>query len=131
MTPIIVTVRGDEASRSPDRPCYWTAEATVAGQRYTARARYGVAGALARVLVAAGLPDAPLHVLSNLDPNRVALRYAAFHAEARMTIKEGPTTPISRGRWLDLTEAFGAGRPSVYLGQNRGEAPIAAMAIPE
>ena len=50
----------DEATRTSNSACVWTAEAMVEGRTYTARSRHGPANQLARQLVAAGFPDRPM-----------------------------------------------------------------------
>jgi hypothetical protein len=60
MTPISVTCRPDESTRSPSSACLWIAEATVDGRVYVARSRHGAPNGLGRQLVDAGLAD-PWH----------------------------------------------------------------------
>jgi hypothetical protein len=55
LIPIAVTTWPDEATRTSNSACVWTAEAMVEGRTYTARSRHGPANQLARQLVAAGL----------------------------------------------------------------------------
>lgn len=117
---ILATIRPDEPSRSPERPCYYDASATIDGRTYTARARYGVVGALARLLVAAGVADAPLLVR---QPGAAEMTYRSFHAVAGRTIREGPAHPIHGAPWVDLAEAFGRPAPVPYTAQNRGYLP--------
>ncbi|HJZ15004.1 MAG TPA: hypothetical protein VJ251_06090 [Stellaceae bacterium] len=52
-----MTTWPDEATRTSNSACVWTAEATVESRIYTARSRHGPANQLARQLVAAGFPD--------------------------------------------------------------------------
>jgi hypothetical protein len=69
--------RPDEPTRTPNKSCRWVAEAVVDGRTFTARSRYGVSNELARVLVAAGIADAPMRVHS------AGLRgYAAYRSIA-------------------------------------------------
>src|SRR5580700_6963878 len=61
-TAIIVHQRPDEPTRTPNKSCRWIAEAVVDRRVFTARSRYGAPNELARVLVAAGIADAPMQV---------------------------------------------------------------------
>ncbi len=61
---IVVRQFADEASRTPNNSCYWQAECVVDGLAYVARSRHGAPYALARELLAAGIPDAPMQVTS-------------------------------------------------------------------
>jgi hypothetical protein len=88
----------EEATRTPNSACYWIAETTIDGQEYSARSRHGAARELARVLVAAGIPDAPMEVHS--AGLRGHLTFGSFHAAAIWTFTEG-NTPLQRVRWQD------------------------------
>lgn len=83
----------EELSRSPDKACYWTAEAEVGGQLYVRRSRNGAVEELARALVAAGIPDDEMAV-AGLNGIAVGLRYRSFHAAARRTFKERIGRPL-------------------------------------
>lgn len=95
---IVATLVADERSRTPDRSCYWIAECTVGGQRYAARSRHGAAYALARVLVAAGVPDAPMAV--------GGIRFRSFHRAALYTLTETAGEPIRRIPYRDPASRY-------------------------
>jgi hypothetical protein len=88
----------DETKRS-SRGCPWIAECVVDGVTYAARSRSGAPYALARVLADAGIPDAPMVVVS--QGLKGETRYRSFHEMAGWTIEESATVPVRRGRWVD------------------------------
>jgi len=59
---ITVHQRPLEATRTANKSCKWVAEAIVNGRTYTATSRIWPANDIARQLVAAGVPDAPMQV---------------------------------------------------------------------
>jgi len=81
----------EEHTRTPEKACYWVAEAVIDGRVYTAGSRYGSSYELARVLVVAGIPDAPMEVRTVGWPGHMT--YRSFHAAATYTIEEN-------ARWL-------------------------------
>ncbi len=101
---IAITQRADEASRSPDRRCYYVASAEVDGIAYAARARYGAANDIARQLVAAGIPDQS--VIARTMPQGWELGYHSLYRLATRTVSEGPTRPLHEHRWIDPAVAF-------------------------
>jgi hypothetical protein len=103
---IVIHQRADEAGRSPDRPCYYDAEANVLGQSYTVRARYGACHDLARELVAAGIPDQPVTTIH--QPQGWRIGYPSLHRMALRTI-------VTAERFATLAGA------TEHLPQNRGE----------
>jgi hypothetical protein len=88
-SPIIVTMKPDERSRTPDKSAIWTAECVVDGRQFTAQSRNGASCELARVLVAAGIADRPMVVYQG----SLSFTWKSFHAAARQTYKEG-TQPL-------------------------------------
>jgi hypothetical protein len=122
---IVIHHRADEASRSPDRPCFYDAEANVLGQSYTVRARYGAVHDLARELVAAGVPDQAVTTVQ--QPHGCQMGYPSMYRLAATTVSEGPTHPVHGRRWTDPAEAFGRLPPK---GQNRGSMPPADIGVP-
>ena len=133
------------ASRSPPdrpsgpvgRPCFYDAEATWLGRSYVARARYGASHALARELVAAGIPDQPVEIIHT--PGNAILAYKSLHRLAIYTVSEGPATLLRSRRWTDPSLAFGGmaskakkggGRPSGGIPAPRDEQPPILAATP-
>jgi hypothetical protein len=92
--PIMVMSWPDETTRTPNGPCFWIAEATVDGQLFRARSRYGVPNALARQLLAARLADRPMVI--RYRGLAGAMTYGSFHAAAKWTYTEGASTPVKR-----------------------------------
>lgn len=76
-----------------------TATATVAGQNFDARSRNGAIFALCRVLVAAGIPDAPWQAINTARPDTVSLRGASIHESAKLTVREGDRGGPRFVRW--------------------------------
>jgi hypothetical protein len=75
------------------RGLLWHAEA--AG--HSADSRSGAPHALARALVAAGVADQPVEVVTAGLAG--VTRYRSLHAMARRTIKEAVTAPIHLAKW--------------------------------
>lgn len=82
--------RPDEASRSPDKSCWWIAECYIGDEHFEARGRLDAPNALARILVDAGVDDLPVAVLT--AGVRGEARYRSLHAMAKLTFTEGVTT---------------------------------------
>jgi hypothetical protein len=103
MTPLIVTVRPDEATRTPNSACVWIAEATIDGRTYVARSRHGAPNALARNLVVAGFRDRPMVV----DYQGLAgtVTWRSFHAAANWTYSESDR-PLRRVRYKEPPEGL-------------------------
>jgi len=115
---IQVTQHPNEAARGA-RGCPWVAECQVDGERYTVESRTGAPYALARILVAAGIPDDGMVVVS--EGLKGETRYRSFHKMAGYTIKED-VTGIRLGRF----EEFGVrGRP----GQRNEQPDTATEAV--
>lgn len=98
--PIEVVQWADEATRSRERGCYWQAECEVDGVRYVARSRNGAPNELARKLLAAEIPDAPLRIVSRGWRGHVSIR--SFHRAAEFTIVEGFDRPLHREKWREM-----------------------------
>src|SRR5262249_33525451 len=101
LTPIIVTCRPLEATRTANSPCSWIAEATIEGQTYTARARHGAPNELPRQLVATRSSDRPIVIRYRALAGR--LTYRSFHAAATWTYSEG-NQPLRRVRYKQPPE---------------------------
>lgn len=123
---ITITQVADEASRTPDRPCYYDASAIVDGVEYKARARYDVTHDIARQLVAAGVPDQP--VVTIQLPQGWKVSYRSLHKKAKYTVAEGASHSVHVERWRDPVEAFARLRVNA---ENGGEAPPEASECPE
>jgi hypothetical protein len=101
---IDVTLHADEATRTPERGCRWTARATLPdGRKFEATARTGAVHELARVLVAANVADCALAVRQAKPPLPGHLTYAGFHKLAQYTLAESATAPLRRVKWRDPT----------------------------
>jgi hypothetical protein len=87
----------EENTRSANNGCSWVAEAIVNGISYSARSRHGAPHELARVLVAAGLPDAPMRVATAGLLGETT--YRSFHAAAGRTIEENAKVAIRSRRY--------------------------------
>lgn len=103
MTPIAVTVRPVEATRTPNSACVWIAEATVDDRTYVGRSRHGAANALARQLVAAELADRPLVV--RYQGLAGTMTWRSFHAAVNWTYSEGDQ-PLRRVRYRERPEGL-------------------------
>ena len=114
---ITIEQRPVEATRTPGNGCIWLAETVIDGKRYSARSRRGAALALARVLVAAGIPDQPICVRQ--AGLRGEMRYRSLHRMAMRTIEESVRTPIGDRQYREFP-----GRERV------GEGEVIAVAVP-
>src|SRR5262249_26280251 len=94
---ITVHQRPLEATRTANKSCKWIAEAIVNGRTYTAISRMAPANDIARQLVAAGVPDAPMHVYT--AGLKGCLVWRSFHKAAGYTIEETATKPVHMVRW--------------------------------
>jgi hypothetical protein len=91
---IAVFCRPLEETRTPSNSCNWLAECQIGGEHFEARSRVGAPNDLARVLVAAGVPDAPMVV--SFEGLCGTTTYRSFHEAAKWTYSEGPATPLRR-----------------------------------
>src|SRR5579875_1920784 len=98
---LVIEQRALEATRTPENSCAWLATCAIGGRRFEARSRRGAPAALARLLVAAAIPDQPVevHALMLGRWYRPALRYRSLYALAAMTWEEGAATPLRRARY--------------------------------
>jgi len=96
---IVVYQRPDEATRTPGKSCRWIAEATVDGLTFTAQSRSGAANELARMLVAAGVADAPMEI--HTVGLRGCMTWRSFYAAARRICRETAAAPLHSRRWED------------------------------
>src|SRR5579875_2107437 len=105
---LVIEQRALEATRTPENSCAWLATCAIGGRRFEARSRRGAPAALARLLVAAAIPDQPVevHALMLGRWYRPALRYRSLYAlavgagtnmggEASVPVPETPTA-VSR-----------------------------------
>ena len=116
---IVMLQRPLEGTRTPERSCVYEAECEIDGRRYSAQSRHGAPNELARVLVAAGVPDQSVEVRQT--GIKGGLSYRSLHELARRTYEESATVSLRRVRWKsppDFTAAV-RGRDA----QNRGETP--------
>jgi hypothetical protein len=92
-----------EASQYPDethytgRGCPWLISCEIDGVTYSAASRSGAPYALARVLVAAGVLDQPMSVVS--QGLKGDARYKSIHKMAGYTIGENATHPMHLTSW--------------------------------
>jgi hypothetical protein len=91
---------------------------------YRLRSRYGAPNELARALVAAGIPDAPMQIAT--AGLRGETTYGSFHEAAKWTYEESATKPLHRVRWVD--PAVRAARITAAFGPKQGVKPSAATA---
>jgi hypothetical protein len=124
-SPIVVRVRPLEATRTPNSGCIWLAACEIDGQHFEARSRHGAANALARELVAAGIPDRPLEV--HFEGLAGCLRWGSIAAAAKRTYTEG-NRPLQCIRWI----APQNGVQAIRAGSKHGVlTPAGALAPPE
>jgi hypothetical protein len=89
----------------------WRAVAMVEGRSYEATSRHGVPMALARVLVAAGVPDQPVVVTT--DDLRGEVRYRSLHRMALRTMTETSGQSLRSIPWRAYTGPSLAGEADV------------------
>jgi ferredoxin len=77
----------------------WQAETEINGKTYTATSRHGAPMALARVLIAAAIPDQPVEVRSEERPGCV--RYRSLYEMAKWTFTEGTSTLLHRVKYQE------------------------------
>ena len=108
---------------------YLSAVCEIDGIPYSARSRSGASNELARVLVAAGIPDQPIEARDRRSGLK-ALTYRSFHAAAKWTYREGAATLLQRVRYQEFPglpeseahaapregEPMPAGCPEIVLG---------------
>ena len=99
---IRVYQHSEETTRSANNGCSWIAETIINGIVYSARSRHGAAHELARVLAAAGIPDAVMRVTTaGLRGETV---YRSFHAAADRTIEENAKVAVRSRRYPAASE---------------------------
>jgi hypothetical protein len=92
-------------SRPPEKGSKWIATCTIGGQEYSAISRSGASHELARVLVAAGIPDQEVKVTSDAMSGKTIrrlpghLRYRSLHHMALWTCQESVTAPLRLRKW--------------------------------
>ena len=115
--PITMHQSPAEPTRTPENNCTYAAEAIIDGQRYCARSRRGAPFALARVLVAAGMPDQPVQVMH--EGLRGYMSYRSLHRMAVRTIEESGRGPVHDVRYRKYP-----GRENVGDGADFAAAPL-------
>lgn len=123
---VVVRVAPEPETRTPENNCVFRAECEVGGAHYVARTRTGAANALARLLVAAGVPDGPMVVLHEGVAGEMS--YQSFHDAAVWTFTEGDK-PLQRARWTDPATRFGAIATAKQAPDCRGATSIADNAL--
>jgi hypothetical protein len=125
---ITVHQRPLEATRTANKSCKWVAEAIVNGRTYTANSRMAPANDIARLLVAHGVPDAPMQIYT--AGLKGCLVWRSFHKAAGYTVEETATKPVHKVRWRDaaVERAQIAARTAPKQGVR---APAAIPAYPE
>jgi hypothetical protein len=76
----------------------WLATTEINGRMFDAVSRHGAPNALARVLLAAGVPDHDVEVF-DADRDRISLRYRSMHEMAKWTYSESAGKPLRRVRF--------------------------------
>jgi hypothetical protein len=89
----------DEPTRTPENICLYEAETVIGGQRYSARSRRGAPFALARMLIAAGIPDQL--VRGTHKGLRGYLSYRSLYRMAELTIRESATVSVRLDRFKE------------------------------
>lgn len=123
---LTIAQRPLEATRTPERSCSWLAECEVAGGRFEVRSWRSAPAELARLLVAAGIPDQAVEIrggVASLPPDTVTLRFRSLHVMAKWTYEESAAMPLRRSRYRPPPEwaGFRGGE-----GKSRGEATAPA-----
>jgi ferredoxin len=77
----------------------WEASTEIDRKTYSASSRHGAPQALARVLVAAGIPDQPVEVRSEERPG--CIRYRSLYEMTKWTFTEGTSTLLHRVRYQE------------------------------
>ena len=95
---------------------YLSAVCEIDGIPYSARSRSGASNELARVLVAAGIPDQPMAAVQK--GLKGELTYRSFHEAAKCTYQETETMPLRRVPWVD--PAVKHARLAVAFGPKQG-----------
>jgi hypothetical protein len=112
--------------RTPDNIMPWEATTEIAGIGYTARSRRGAPFALARVLIAAGIPDQP--VIVTTDGVRGTMRYPSLVRMAGLTMIETAKTPLRLAKHSEMPSGL-YGKPKNHVtlpagGVEGGTAPV-------
>jgi hypothetical protein len=124
--PLIMRQRTIPGTRTPGNSSKWLVAAEIDGRTYSASSRRGAPQELARVLVAAGIPDQPVRVLSDVcvwadgairtEQLRGHMNYHSLHGMAGWTSVEGERTILGRTRYReDERFASPAARPVISL----------------
>ncbi len=95
---IEISLRIDQSSAlTATKGRAWIAETVIDGAQVQARSHSGASYALARKLVAAGVPDQPVRV--SQDGIAGHITWPSLHKHALRTIAESATHPITGGRY--------------------------------
>jgi hypothetical protein len=95
----------------------WGAVTEIDGKSYSAVSRHGAPQSLARALVAAGIPDQPVEVRSEVcvfdngaeirtEELRGCISYRSLHTMAKTTFAESATAPLRRVRFEEQPEGL-------------------------
>jgi len=117
----------EEHTRTPEKSCYYVAETTIDGVVYRGRSRMSASNELARVLVAAGIPDASMRV----EQIGIAgyLIWKSSHRAALWTYQETATIPLHRVQWVD--PAFRSAQMRSAFAKKEGGTDEPAIPVPE
>ena len=132
---IIVYQHPDETSRTPNKACYWIASANIDGQQFIGRSRHGAVNELARQLVAAGVPDAPMKIYTaGLKGFRTI---PSFHRAAESTYEESGSVLLRRIPYARVAAArerarsIGVEGPKQWVSGPGGNPVAADLSVPE
>jgi hypothetical protein len=118
---ITITCRPVEGSRSKAGISY-LATTTIAGKSYSASSRHGAPFALARELVAQGIPDDEVIVRSEGAAD--AITYRPLHHMAELTIVESATVPVRAAKYRKFDQNAVTGE------QGMGSSDVGALSVP-
>lgn len=105
--PLIVTTEVIPDTYTEKGGTNYRASCTVDGEEYEARSKSCPVQALCRVLVAAGVKDLRVNVVSAAFPGIVAVKHRSLHAEAGFTYGESAVMCIRRGKFVDAATRTG------------------------
>lgn len=96
-----------DETRRTSRGCVYKIDCEVDGTNYSIESRSGAPYALARVLVAAGVPDQPMTVVTTGLAGEA--QYRSIHRMAGYTISESASKPAALTRYVAYPGASGVG----------------------
>ena len=116
-----------EETRTQSKGCVYMAACEADGVPYSARSRYGAPNELARVLVAAGIPDAPMVVTHR--GLRGEMTYRSFDEAAKWTHEESASVPLHRVPYARVVAARERARRTGVEGAKQGLSAPAATPV--